>query len=359
MITAIIFIIIIGILVFVHEFGHFVMAKRAGMKVEEFGFGFPPRIFGIKKGETIYSLNWIPFGGFVKIFGESGEGEDSPRSFVSKSIWARSKVIVAGVVMNIILAAVLLGFGNIFGLRTAIPEDPSLKAENIKVQIVYVSPDSPAQNVGLEALDEIVGFKEGSRLIQIKNIKETQEYIKNSLGKEITMIIRRGDIDLEEKIVPRINPPAGDGAVGISLAVTGILKYPWYQAFYKGITQTAFLTSATVGGYAGIIKNIFISGSTGAELSGPIGIAIYTGKAAKIGFTYLMQFTALISVNLAVLNIIPFPALDGGRLLFIIVEKFKGKPISRKVENMINGIGFSALILLMIYVTSKDIIKFF
>src|SRR3989344_5384531 len=181
MITALIFIIVLGVLVLVHEFGHFITAKRSGMKVEEFGFGFPPRLFGIKKGETTYSINWIPFGGFVKIFGESGEEAENPRSFSSKKAGTRAKVIVAGVVMNVILAFVLLAIGNVMGLRTAIQEDdqnPLIKDRQI--QIVNIAQQSPAVLVGLEPLDEIVGFN---------NVVEFQKYINEHRGQKITIKI--------------------------------------------------------------------------------------------------------------------------------------------------------------------------
>lgn len=370
MITALIFIVVLGVLVLVHEFGHFITAKRAGMKVEEFGFGFPPRIFGIKRGETTYSINWIPFGGFVKIFGESGDPAfaeamagkevDNARSFASKKAGTRAKVIVAGVVMNMILAYVLLTAGNMMGLRTAIAEDDTNpRIHNRQVNIIQIVPNSPAATVGLEVLDEIIGFKIGGKEIVVVNVAEVQENINRNRGKNIGLKIRRGGEVLEKSVVPRLNPPASEGALGISLTATGVVKYPWYRAIYEGGRQTGFLLINTAQGYGQIIGRLFTTGSPGAELSGPIGIAKFTGQAARIGFAYLIQLTALLSVNLAILNIIPFPALDGGRLLFIGLEKMKGSPISRRVENLVNSIGFTLLILLMIYVTSKDISRLF
>lgn len=360
MITALIFIIIIGILVLVHEFGHFITAKRAGMKVEEFGFGFPPRIFGIKRGETIYSINWIPFGGFVKIFGEGGEEAANPRSFASKKAGTRAKVIVAGVVMNLILAYVLLAAGNMMGLRTAIAEDDhNSLIRDRRIQIVQIAAGSPADQAKLESLDEIIGFKIEGKNITIANVAEVQENINQNKGKNIILKIKRSGEVLEKNVVPRINPPAGEGALGIQLAATGVIKYPWYQALYEGGKQTGFLIINTAYGYGHIIGKVFTTGSPGAELSGPIGIAKFTGQAARIGLAYLLQLMALISVNLAILNIIPFPALDGGRLLFIGLEKIKGSPLSRRVENLVNSVGFALLILLMIYVTTKDISRLF
>ena len=360
MITAIIFIIVLGVLIFVHEFGHFIMAKRSGMKVEEFGFGFPPRIWGVKKGDTIYSINWIPFGGFVKILGEDGQENENPKSFASKPAGKKAVVIVAGVVMNLLLAVVLLSIGNITGLRVGIFDEEMAKtARDIKVQIIQVAPGSPAEEAGIGLLDEVYGFNIGGKEILVSSVKEVQDIISQNIGSEITFLVRKGNEITKTNLTPRANPPEGEGASGIALAETGIISYPWYKAPIKGIENTAILTVNTFIGYGTIIKNLFTTGKAGVELTGPVGIAVITGQAARIGFTYLMQFTALISVNLAVLNIIPFPALDGGRLLFIIIEKIKRRPISRKVENAFNMAGFALLILLMFYVTIKDVFKFF
>lgn len=359
MFTVIIFIIVLGVLVLAHEWGHFVMAKRAGMKVEEFGFGFPPRVFGVKKGETTYSLNLIPFGGFVKIFGEDGgeEAMKSAKSFSSKKASAKSGVIVAGVSMNLILAFVLLSFGNILGLRVSL-ENGNESAKDLKVQIVQVIPNSPAALAKIEVLDEITGFKFNGQNFETKTTESIQNFINSHKGEQVVVKIKRGKELVEKEIAPRVNPPEGEGALGISMALTGVIKYPWYEAIYRGGQQTGILLINTFYGYGSIIKKVIIDGTPGAELSGPIGIAKFTGQAARIGFAYLIQLTAILSVNLAILNIIPFPALDGGRLLFIIIEKLKGSPISRKVETLTNSVGFALLILLMIYVTTKDVMRF-
>ena len=359
MLTLLIFIIVLSILVFVHEFGHFIVAKRAGMKVEEFGFGFPPRIFGIKRGETVYSINWIPFGGFVKIFGEDGQETNNPRSFAAGSAKVRATVIVAGVVMNIILAMVLLSVGNAVGLRVGLVDEEMIeRAKDVKVQIIQVAASSPAEQAGLKVLDEIVGFRVGGETVKITKVEQVQEFVSKNIGREIVMLTAIGDEIIEKKLLPRIDPPEGEGALGISLAATGLVRYPWYEALGRGITDTVTIAGYTLAGYATIIKNLFVSGEAGVELSGPVGIAVITGKAARLGFTYLMQFMALISINLAILNIIPFPALDGGRLLFVGIEKLKGSPVSRKIENAVNTAGFALLIMLMIYITTKDIISF-
>ena len=358
MFTVIIFIIVLGILVFVHEFGHFYVAKKAGMKVEEFGFGFPPRLFGIKRGETIYSINWIPFGGFVKVYGENGENENDPRSFASKPAGKRAKVIVAGVIMNLLLAVVFLSFANAFGLRIGLIDEATI-AEDVKIQVIQVSQDSPAQIAGLKTLDEITKLQRGGDLIRPKQVEEVQNFIKKYQGEEIIVTIKRNGEELDLKLVPRENPPAGQGAIGINLAKTGIVSFPWYEAIWRGIRDTGIMTANITIALGIFFKNLFVNSSLNTDVSGPIGIAVITGQAASLGFNYLLQFVALLSINLAVLNIMPFPALDGGRLLFIGIEKLKGSPVSKKVEGFVNAAGFTFLIALMIWITVKDVSRFF
>ena len=358
MLTAIIFIIVIGVLVLVHEFGHFIMAKRAGMKVEEFGFGFPPRMMGFKKGETTYSINWIPFGGFVKILGEDGDTR-APRSFASASFLNRFLVLIAGVVMNFILAAFLLMIVNFFGLRIGLIDGDTGSAQNIKVHIVGVTTDSPAETAGLKPLDTIVGYKQFGVIVPIKNTKAVQDVVTAHLGQPLVLVIEHGSEIIEKIITPRVNPPEGQGAIGISLALTGTVSYSWYESIWRGVSDAAFLTLATIKGYYTLLKTLFIDGKLMAEVSGPIGIASLTGQAARVGFNYLLQFVAMISINLAVLNAIPFPALDGGRIILLIVEKAKGSPVHKSVENWINVAGFYLLVALMLYITYKDVAKFF
>lgn len=360
MLTFIIFIIVLSILVLVHEFGHFYIARKSGMKVEEFGFGFPPRIFKIKKGETIYSLNLIPFGGFVRIFGEEGENKEDPRSFSSKSVNSRAKVVIAGVLMNLILATILLIIGNIIGLRIGLLDKGiSENAKDIKIQILQTAPDSPAQKSGLKLFDEIIKLEFKNDVVQPKNIKDVQDFVKKYAGQEITLTILRNKNELKVNLVPRINPPEDQGALGVSLVKTGVVSYPWYRALWQGIRDTGVIIANTVLAFGIFFKNLFISRKVIADVSGPVGIAILIGHAANLGFNYLVQFVALLSINLAILNIIPFPALDGGRLFLLMIEKVKKSPLDKRIENLINIAGFAFLIILMILITIRDLLKFF
>ncbi len=362
MFTVVIFIIVISILIFVHEAGHFFAARRAGMRVDEFGFGFPPRLWGFKRKGTIYSINWIPFGGFVRINGEDGDDRSEPDSFTTKGFWPRLGVILAGVLMNFILAAVLLMFGNAFGLRVGVFDDAmASRAHDLKVQVLEVSADSPAEKAGLQILDQIVGFNrvDGVRLQDVKDPKNVQDFVTAHKGEEVAVVVNRGNQETELLLTLRKDPPAGQGSMGISMALTGVVSYPWYESLWRGVDDAFSLTVATVKGYYMLIKTLITEGHLMAEVSGPIGIARLTGQAAQVGIPYLIQFMAMISVNLAVLNAVPFPALDGGRAFLLIIEKFRGVPLNRKVEGAINAVGFLALIALMVFITAKDITRFF
>ena len=336
------------------------MAQKAGMRVDEFGFGFPPRLFGIKKGETIYSINWIPFGGFVKIYGEDGDDRNKPQSFGSKPILSRLRVVVAGVAMNLIFATLLLMLGNFFGLRVGLFDEKLInQARDKKVQIIQVAPSSPAEKAGLSILDEIAGFEEGGMLVKTGATEEVQKFTSDHRGEKLIIVIRRGKEIVKKEVEARLNSPPNEGSMGIVMALTGVVSYPWHESVWRGVYDTYILPGNIVYGYYLLFKTLLVDGRLIGEVSGPIGIAGITGQAARVGFSYLMQFVALISINLAVLNIIPFPALDGGRAVMLLVEKVKGKPINKKVEAAINSFGFALLVTLMIYITIKDISRFF
>ena len=357
--TVIIFLIVLSILVFVHEFGHFWVAKKKGLKVEEFGFGFPPRLFGIKRGETIYSLNLIPFGGFVKIFGEDGGEKNDPRSFSSRPPGTRSLIAVAGVVMNFLLAMVLLVVGNFSGLRIGVDEKFPGTAKDLKIQIIQVADGSPAASAGIKALDEVLEISFQQEKIIPSKVEDIQEFVKKHLGKEVGIKIKRNNEELSFRVLARREPPPGQGSLGISLAKTGVVSYPWHQAILNGIKDSFLLFANTVYAFGLFFKSFFVQSKVLGDVAGPIGIAVLTGQAAGLGLSYLLQFIALLSVNLAVLNLIPFPALDGGRILLYAIEKARGVPLSRRTEGFINAAGFIFLLALMFYVTVKDVIKFF
>lgn len=347
--SLILFFAVLAVLVLSHEFGHFIAAKKSGIRVDEFGFGFPPRLFGVKKGETLYSINLIPFGGFVKIHGEEGENRGDSNSFSSKSISVRALVIAAGVVFNIILAWFLISLGYMAGMPTSVGTvPPGAEIMGKKVVILEVQENSPAKTAGLQPGDELAGFN---------SVEEAQKFISDSKGKEIEISYQRDEKNFSVKLTPRINPPAGQGAMGIAMDEIGTIKFPWHRSIWEGLKTTYFLLIAVAQSIFYFIYNAVKGAGGWEQVMGPVGIIGITGTAAKFGFVYLLGFISILSINLAVINILPFPALDGGRLLFLLIEKIKGSPVNPKVSGIIHSIGMALLLILMLAITYRDILK--
>lgn len=361
--TVFIFIGILGALVLVHELGHFLMAKRAGIRVEEFGIGFPPRIIGRRVGETLYSLNIVPLGGFVRIFGEEGEGRGDPRSFVSKPVPVRLSILLAGVVMNFLFASLLFSFNFSQGLPTTYDEellDSHAEYRDIKVQIVGVRPESPAEEAGIQMGDTVreVSGRDGFS-VRISTAEDLISTVDMHLGEEIRLHLSRGKEEFSVLVVPRLSPPEGEGAMGVLLERTALVSYPWYLALFKGIEFSFKVLSTIISAFWAMFADFVMRGVISPDAAaGPVGIAVLTSRFAKLGFFYLVQFTALLSLNLAIINAIPFPALDGGRAFFVIIETIKGSPLSAKFERRAHAVGFAILILLIVLITIKDIARY-
>ncbi len=353
--TLIIFLLVLGILVFVHEAGHFVMAKRAGMKVEEFGFGFPPKIFGFRRGETDYTINLIPLGGFVKILGENGEEKENPGSFASKSAWSRFKVLVAGVSANILLAIAFFSIVAFIGVPTISGEGFSRdNMRDIAVMIIEVAKNSPAEKAGIKAGDIILSIKNNNTGVEVAHNSDVEKFVAENKGKELAFEIRRGKEILNMAALARQDAPADQGATGISLAEVGTVSYTWYESVWQGVKRTAEIMILTVLTLFGLLKSLISTGHVDGQLSGPVGIAVMAGQTANLGLSYLLQFIAMLSINLAIINALPLPALDGGRILFLAIEKIKGKPVSQELENTVHTVGMIFLLLLMTLVTFRD-----
>ncbi|MDP3963687.1 MAG: M50 family metallopeptidase [bacterium] len=349
-VTILIFILVLAVLVLVHEAGHFFAARKAGIRVDEFGFGFPPRAVGIKRGETIFSLNWIPLGGFVKIFGEEGEGSDDPTSFIAKPVWIRVIVIVAGVAMNMLLAWLLFSFGHVIGLPTILDEAEDItNVRDVKIQVVEVAPESPALAAELAIGDVIVGLDGNA----IENIDAIQSYVASHKGAEITLRVERGIEQVDLRMTPRIDPPQGQGPLGFAMAQTGIRSLPIHKAIIEGAKDTAALAWLILKSLGNLVVQLVRHGTVADRVSGPLGIVVFTDMVVQRGFTYLLQFAGIISVSLGVLNLLPIPALDGGRLLFLAIEKIKGRRVSPVLEAKIHGIAFILLLMLMLLITIK------
>ncbi len=354
-ISIIVFLVLLSLLVFVHELGHFLAARFFGIKVEEFGFGFPPRLWGYRRKGTIYSINWLPLGGFVKIKGEQGEDKDQPDSFVAKPAWQRFTVLAAGVAMNIGLCAVLLMIGFQVGIPTVIEESTGGFQREVKLQIADVRPGSPAAIAGLESGDVLISL--AGR--QMRTPQEVQYFVEPRDHISLDVVVRRGHQELSLGVTP-LNVPEGNGAaIGVALVQTGIVSYPTWTAVIKGLTSTGQLFIEIVRSLGLLFKNMILHGQLAANVSGPVGIAVMTGQIVQLGWLYVLQFAALLSMNLAILNFIPFPALDGGRALFLLLEKLRGRAVSAAMENWFHTVGFAVLLVMIAVITYHDILRLF
>lgn len=412
----IILIIIVGLSVLIlgHELGHFAVAKLFKLKIDEFGFGFPPRLGGLRRYQgtkaervslseeisvvmaqdsglgkaieiikektkeidnikpiskyrffwgknippetdglksdgAIYSLNWLPFGGFVKIAGENdvlnNEKENSEnlppeekrRLFRFQPVWRRILVIGAGVMINFAIGWFLISIVLMVGIPPALV-------------ISGVEPDSPADRVGLQTNDVIVGYAEAGNFIK---------FVDEHRGETVSLKINRGGEEIILNVVPRVSPPVGQGAIGVALAEIGELRQGLIPAFWEGMKRSAQISVLTLRAFYNLVKSLIFHGSLLSGVVGPVGIISVAYATGKLGLIYLIELVSIISLNLAVINLIPLPALDGGRIFLLLIEKIKGSPVSRKVELAINGLGFVFLIFLMIIITARDVAKFF
>lgn len=358
--SILLFITILTALIFVHELGHFLVAKKAGIRVDEFGIGFPPRLWSKKIGETIYSLNAFPVGGFVKIFGENPEkesisGPDSARSFVHTSKWSQASVVSAGVFFNLVFAWMLISVG--FMLGVPYPMDDSrygARVENMEL-IMLVEQGSPAETAGLKSGDHILSLSSGVDILKEPRMESVQNFIASH--NEVSLSYERGDEVRTAIVYPKEGIVSGRPAIGIAMDMTGTLKLPFYEAPFAGLVTTGSLTADTIAGLFDFFKQMFVGDADLSSVSGPVGIVRIVGDASVLGLVYIFSLAALISINLAVINLLPFPALDGGRLFFIFIEVLKGSPIKPAIVNTANGAGFVLLIILMVVVTYSDIMK--
>lgn len=348
-------------LIALHEFGHFILAKKFGIKVEEFGIGIPPRILGKKIGETIYSLNLIPVGAFVKLYGEEPGSSKEKGSFSSKPIWQRALVILGGVLVFWIIAAVLLSVVYGMGVPVAVSDEANHNLENPRVRIVAISSQSPLEETSAKVGDAITEISVSQSQFSINKVKEVQELTQQYKGEEISLTLERGDNSFVISLTPRVSPPEGQGPIGAALVRTATRSYPWYLAPVHGIKATGELTLAAVQGWGWVLSNLIRGEGVpqGAEVMGPVGIFQLFTQMGALGASYFIRFVAIVSIFLALFNILPIPALDGGKLLFLGIEKIRGRPVDPKVEQKVTAVFFTLLIALIIWVSIKDIIRIF
>lgn len=352
----IVFISLIALIV-IHELGHFLTAKKLGVKVEEFGLGFPPKIWGKKIGETLYSLNLIPFGGFVRIYGHEEPVYGDPRSFAERPFWQKSLIILGGVFTFWIVGFILLSIVMIIGVPTAVEDSENEGIIDPKVQVLSVVPDSPADGAGLKIGDVILGTEESA----VTKVQEVSSFSQENKGKEVILKIQRGKDIFNVSLRSREEYPEDEGPMGLSLVRTALKKYPWYLAPLKGIEATAVLTFSIIKAWIMLFSNLFSGGGLppGVQVTGIVGIFQIFTEVGALGVSYFIQFMAVIAIHLALINSLPLPALDGGWFLFMILEKIKGKPLNQKFIQRTSTIFFFLLIILMVWITVKDIIRIF
>jgi regulator of sigma E protease len=346
-ISIIVFVLVLSILILVHELGHFIIARRSGIWVEEFGIGYPPRIWGKKIGDTIYSINALPIGGFVRLHGEqTEEGVTKPKeAFINKSKKTRVAVLTAGVIMNFLLA--IICFSVVYTFQ-------GVPRQTDKVNVLGIAPGSPAESAGIKE-DEVITSVDGKT---VSSIDEFTGIVEDNKGKEVTLgIITNSGQQEFIKIIPRVNPPVGEGPLGVAISQTEIYFPPlWQRPFigiYYGFQEAFYWGRAVLGGLGVMLYNLF-KGVVPKDVTGPVGIYAITSEVSKFGILSIINFLGIFSVNLAIINILPFPALDGGRLLFIVVEKITGKKVVPKVEAAIHTIGMVVLLILMVAISYLD-----
>jgi regulator of sigma E protease len=347
--SILIFFIILSVLVLVHELGHFSVARFFGIRVDEFGLGYPPRaakLFTFKN--TLFTLNWLPFGGFVKIYGEDPTEENlrAPDSFQSKNRGIQAAVLAAGVVCNFVFAWLLISFGLMAGLPAPAGYLPITNPQTV---ITTVIPGSPAAEAGLLAGDTILSIN-GSRL----SPEEAIQKISQTTG-ELDFEVLRGKNISHKHIVPEEGIVPGKAAVGISMEVIGTLTLSPGRALLEGAKTSVNLLWETAQALAHFLGQAITGRADLASVAGPVGLVSMVGEARELGWGFLLTFTALISINLSIINLLPFPALDGGRLLFVAIEAVSRRRVSSKVTNLTNTIGFALLLLFMVVITVHDV----
>ena len=362
--SIILFLLVLFVLILVHEWGHFIVAKKTGMRVDEFGIGFPPKLYGIKKGETEYSFNALPIGGFVRIYGENLEEipdteSDKVRAFGSRPRWAQALVLIAGVAMNVIFAWFLFLITFLIGMPTSVSE-----SEASPGAVLYVSGIMPNSPLSEELLpgSEIVSVSAGGDVLQDPKPSTFTNFVQEHADETLSINYIHG----EESGVVEVKPVRGliagqedKAAVGVSLAMVENVERSFFEALGQSfITTGEGLKNITIG-LGTLLAGAFTGEADLSQVAGPVGIVGMVGDAADFGLVALLTFTAIISLNLAIINLFPIPALDGGRLMFVAIEAVTNKPINPAWAGRLNLIGFALLMILMIVVTYNDIVRIF
>lgn len=362
MLTFLAFLIVFGVLVFVHELGHFLAARRIGVMVEEFGFGFPPHLWSRKKGDTLYSINAIPLGGFVKLYGEHGEKADDVRSFASKTKIQKVFVLVSGVLMNLFLAFWILFLLYLFGFKPTILGMKKYRGikNDLRIEIIKVEENTPASE-SLKVGDIVKKIEGEDIYVDVELFMRLNEFTKNNPEKEVNLtIIREGREEIKklktyETEIEGRNGKIKARRVGVVLETKGSIRAPIYLAPFVAFLEIFRLGSNTFVGIVDFFKKIFTRLIISDNVIGPVGIVTMIGGVAKLGLEPLLQFVAILSASLAIINIMPIPALDGGHLLILFVEKIKRKDLSLEAKSVVQFLGFAFIIMIIIIITIRDL----
>lgn len=351
--SGLIFIVILSFLVIIHELGHFLSARWSKIKVEEFGLGYPPRALSLFKDKlgTIYSLNWLPFGGFVRMMGEDGEEVAKEGSFTGVPTWKRLIVVLAGATINFLFG--VIAFGMIYS-QHGIPTDLGV------VQVESVLPDSPAEEAGVVTGTQIVEVKSGLERQTTQNSAQLIEFIAKHRGETVTLVTKDG-LNIQSYVRKAEETPTGQGALGVALTDFEMRFYPWWQMPFRGMWVG---TKAAVG-FGGVIleslgsmvKELIVAGKVPQDVAGPVGIVYAAEKEGflRVGFWAQLNFAAILSINLAIVNVLPFPALDGGRAVFLFFEMLTRRKVKPQIEQWFNMAGFAILITLIMLISARDI----
>ena len=355
------FLVVILALVLIHEFGHFIIAKRAVFASMNLPFGFPPKIWGKKWGETTYSFNALPLGGYVKIYGENPgevtEGADLSRSFTHKSRWIQGFVLTGGVIFNLLLAWLLISTTLMIGVPAVVDSDMVYPISDQRVMVTGIHEKSPAEESAMKAGDYLLSVGDGNESVIATSPEVVTDFISAREGQPLTVSFEHNGVSGESLIAPVSGIVPEHPAIGIYMDMVGTLKLPVHIALFEGLKRTYLYTELTAVGIAQFLSTAVMGQSDFSQVAGPVGIVNAVGDAADAGIVNLLFFTAIISINLAVINVLPFPALDGGRLLFVVIEGITRRPIKAQVVNVLNFTGFALLMLLMVVVTYHDIAK--
>lgn len=353
LITLFLFLLILGILVFVHELGHFWVARKNGIKVHEFAFGFKPRLISWKRGDTEYAINLLPFGGYVRLEGETEN--TGKHSFTAAPPLTKVKVLVAGVTMNILFAWLALTLAYWLGstpLTNTFANHRFVETRGT-ITISSITPDSPAAAAGWQVGDLVTTSSSQT----ITSAGQFIKLAKTNAGTLMPVTLLRADQTIETNITPRVNPPAGQGALGITLAEDITASAPFFAAPLVALSELWHYVALTFSGLGQIGRDLLFHQKVSEEVSGLVGVGVATGVVRRIGVGAVLQFMSLISVNLALINMVPIPPLDGGHVLFVALEAWRKKTLDT-VRHYVTLAGFGALVLFALIVTYKDIVRF-